>query len=398
MQINNPTLFVEINKTQFIFLVIKDNDNEKFEIIYKVEVPIQGIDRKKIIDLELVHNIFKNKIYTIEQNLNLVFKEACIVVNNFDCSMINFTGYKRLNGSQLAKENITYILNSLKTKINEIESNKTILHIFNSKCFLDKKKVENIPIGLFGDLYSHELSFFLINSNDYKNLNTIFQKCNLRIKKILSKSFIEGTTFINKNSDPETFIKVEINENDTNIFFFENSALKFFQNFRFGTDLIIKDISIMTKIDEKKLKHFLSSLFFSKKDTKDEFLDENLFEKGQFKKIKKKFITEVAEARIQEFVNLIMLKNVNYSSFLKKELPIFLIIGDNLNLKCFEESFRFYFSKKNYFRLKMVNKLSVDSLYKKANSIVQYGWKKEAVPIINEKKSFISRLFDKIFK
>ena len=41
--------------------------------------------------------------------------------------------------SQLAKENITYILNSLKSKINEIENEKIILHIFNSKYLLDKK-------------------------------------------------------------------------------------------------------------------------------------------------------------------------------------------------------------------------------------------------------------------
>ena len=37
---------------------------------------------------------------------------------------------------------------------------KKIFHIFNSKFFLDKKKIENLPIGLFGDFYSHELSFF----------------------------------------------------------------------------------------------------------------------------------------------------------------------------------------------------------------------------------------------
>ena len=69
---------------------------------------------------------------------------------------------------------------------------KQILHIFNSKYFLDEKETENIPIGLFGNFYSHELSFFLINKNDYKNLHNIFNKCNLKIKKIISKSFIEG--------------------------------------------------------------------------------------------------------------------------------------------------------------------------------------------------------------
>ena len=58
-----------------------------------------------------------------------------------------------------------------------------MLHIFNSKFYLDKKEIENLPIGLFGDFYSHELSFALINTNDQKNLKNIFNKCNLKLKK-----------------------------------------------------------------------------------------------------------------------------------------------------------------------------------------------------------------------
>ena len=72
-----------------------------------------------------------------------------------------------MNGTQILRENITYILNNLKSYINLIET-KTILHIFNSNFYLDNKKIDNLPIGLFGDFYSHELSFVLINSNDYK--------------------------------------------------------------------------------------------------------------------------------------------------------------------------------------------------------------------------------------
>ena len=35
MQINTPTLFVEINKSEFIFLVGKLDENNIFEIIHK---------------------------------------------------------------------------------------------------------------------------------------------------------------------------------------------------------------------------------------------------------------------------------------------------------------------------------------------------------------------------
>ena len=49
--------------------------------------------------------------------------------------------------------------------------------------------LQNLPIGLFGNFYSQELSFLLIDSNDYKNLKNIFDQCNLRINRIISKIF-----------------------------------------------------------------------------------------------------------------------------------------------------------------------------------------------------------------
>ena len=79
--------------------------------------------------------------------MNFTFKETIVILENFNLSLLNLSGYKRLNGSQL-KENITFILNSLKAKVEEIENQKKVIHIFNSKYTLDKNKMENLPIGL----------------------------------------------------------------------------------------------------------------------------------------------------------------------------------------------------------------------------------------------------------
>ena len=94
-----------------------------------------------------------------------------------------------------------------------------MIHIFNSQYLLDKKRIVNLPIGLFGDFYSHELSFCLIKKNDLKNLENIFNKCNLRIKKIISKNFLNGINLINDIPGLENFIKVEIHDNFTKINF-----------------------------------------------------------------------------------------------------------------------------------------------------------------------------------
>ena len=183
----NPKLYLQLNNLVFKFLVGAENENNNLKILYELEVPVEGIENNRVSDLEIVYKVLKENIYLIEQKLNFTFKEVVLILENFTPKYLNLSGFKSLNGSQVVRENITYILNVTKSYINSNENKKTIIHIFNSSYHLDYKKIENLPIGLFGDFYSHELSFILINLNDYKNLKNIFDKCNLKSIKFLIK-------------------------------------------------------------------------------------------------------------------------------------------------------------------------------------------------------------------
>ena len=170
MQTGIPTLFVEINDLNYIFVVGKYDENQNLKIIEKIITPNEGIEKNKFTNIDLAEKLIKKNIQTIEDKINYVFKEVTIIIDTFENSCINISGFKKLNGSQVLKENISYILNSLKLAISESEKKKTILHIFNSKSILDGISIENLPIGLFGDFYSHELTFFLIDNNDMNNI------------------------------------------------------------------------------------------------------------------------------------------------------------------------------------------------------------------------------------
>ena len=341
-----PKLFLEINDSEYIFVIGNKNEDNKFKIIHESIVKINGIENSRITDFDLVFNTIKKNIFLIEEKFNFIFKDIVLIINNFRCSFISLSGFQKLNGSQILKENITYILNSIKSNLNETENKKTILHIFNSKYYLDQKKIENLPIGLFGDFYSHELSFCLINNNDYQNLKNIFNKCNVRIKKILLKSFVEGANISNNNREIDSFFQIKINENKSQIFYFENDSLIFQQNFDFGSNLIIKDISKVTSMHKDIVKHLVNSVDLTQDLSKNELIEKSFFNNQNYIKIKKKLIFEIAEARINELLEKIATKNINISGLLKKNSLSFLIINDRSHLKCFEHIYSTFFKKK----------------------------------------------------
>ena len=391
------TLYLEINNTNYIFFVGYSDEQNNFKIVYKLEVPLKGIEDNRISDLENVYLTLKENIYLIEQNFNHTFKEVIIILDNFNPTFLNVSGYKKLNGTQILRENITYILNNLKSYINLIETKKNILHIFNSNFYLDNKKIDNLPIGLFGDFYSHELSFVLINSNDYKNLIQIFDKCSLKVEKILIKSFVKGAYINEINNNSETFFQIRIGKNNSKIFYFENNSLKFEQFFKFGTSIIVKDISKIISLETEVVELILKDIDFKDNLYDDEILEENFLKGKKFRKIKKKLIYDIAFARIYEISELLMFKNVNFKQCSEMTKMIFLEIDEGTKLKGLNKIFRKVFSKNDDFDINFQNNLPTEEILSTAHKLVHFGWKKEAIPISETKKTLIRRLFEAIF-
>ena len=397
MENSSKTLYLEISNFKYAFFVGENNGENNLRIIYEQEIPIQGLDENRISDFEKSFTIIKENIYIIEEKLNFTFKEIVLILENFNPTFINLTGYKKLNGSQISRENITYILNSLKSHIDEIEKKKTILHIFNSKFYLDNKKIENLPIGLFGDFYSHELSFILIKKNDFKNLSYIFEKCNLKIKKILIKSFIEGAKISNDNKNTDTFLKIQINNKSSKIFLFENNSLKIEQNFMFGTDMIIKDIIKVTSLKKNTIERILQDIDFNNEIKNDESIDKKLFSDDIYRKIKKRLIYDIAFARIKEISEIVLSRNMNLKYYVKTINKIFLEVNDKLQKKSFIKIYKLNFTLNNKDNIEFLDESSRNTSLKTMDKLVHFGWKKEAIPVFKFKKSIIARFFEAIF-
>ena len=394
---NLPKLFINIGDVEIFLIVGCNNDQNSFELLEKLILPIEGISENRIVDLEKITNIIKRNIFVIEQKVNYTFKEIVIILNNLDIFFLNLCGFKKLNGTQISKENITYILNLLKSCVDEFEENKKILHIFNSEYCLDKKKLDNLPIGLFGNFYSHELSFNLINKNDHKNLENIFKQCNLKIKKILLESFVKGSLINDNNPKIDTFFYIQIEDKNSKIFYVENNAIKFEQKFNFGTEIIVNDICKITSLQRTLVKNIISENKNIYQISDKELLEEKYFNNQQYRKIKKILIAKIAEARINELPDKFYLKNINFKKHLLKTSVIFLEINDQQHFSCFNHAYERSFAFKNKYEVRIVKKPEIEQIINKADNIAQFGWKKEAIPFIKSKKSFIMRILQEIF-
>ena len=243
MKLNEPYLIISLNDNKTIFSVISYNENKDFKLIKNFIADSKGIQNGKIIDIEHTSQLIKKITNSIEDELDCLFSRVSVIINPNNVNCLNVSGYKKLSGSQISKEDITYILNDIKKTITSSEDKYSLIHLFNSSFSLDSDNLENLPIGLFGEFYNQNMTFFLANKNIVKNLKLTFNNCRINIDRIILKPFVDGINFLLENKNNKSFTSITLGNNRINISSFKNKSYILSQDFNFGVDLIIKDIS-----------------------------------------------------------------------------------------------------------------------------------------------------------
>ena len=89
-----------------------------------------------------------------------------------------------------------------------------------------------------------------------------------------------------------SLFQIKINNNNSK-YFFENNALKFEQDFKFGIDIVIQDISKVTSLKINDVKEILNKEEFHE-ILNNEIVEREFFKESNFIKIKKKLIFYIA--------------------------------------------------------------------------------------------------------
>ena len=389
-------LYIEFGEQNLTLAVGEYDDELNFKVLEKDVLQTSGYKDEEIINIDASSNDLKKALENIEKKTSFIFKEVNIISNFSDLESVNLCGFKKLNGNQVLSEDISFILNDLRKNIIENENNKFILHLFNTKYELDKKVIKNLPIGLYGQFYSHQLTFFLTNKNNIKNIESLLSRCNLRLNRIVVKSFVEGVQVIN-NDKNDTFNKIIIFKNKIHIISFLESSFCYFKEYNFGSDLIFQDISKVCSLNSETLNKIISNYDFDNlQNIKDKFLDKNLFENQSFRKISLELFFNVALSRIEEINNIIFNQNRSLSLDIKKK-PLYLCFQDE-KLKNFQNIIKKKFRHVSNSDIKSeIKSKDIDYITISAD-LIGKGWVKEAIPLKLKKKSIISRIFSGIFE
>jgi len=398
MQLNEPYLIIDLNDNKIIFFVVSFTEKKEFKILKKIILDTTGIQKGRVINIENVSQLLKKTITSIEDDLNYFFSNAVIIINPNQINCLNVSGYKKLNGSQVSNDDIAYILNDIKKIILESESKDFLVHLFNSNFSLDSDNLENLPIGLFGEFYNQNMTFFLVNKNILKNIKTVFNSCGINIEKIILKPFVEGIYLLSNHQSDKNFTILRLEKNRINISLFKNKSYVFTEDFNFGFNLIIKDISKLCSLKIEEVENFMKEIELKNiiENENEFYLEKKFFYISPYRKVKYQLILDIIAARIEELFEICYKKNINIKS-LKNSNIIYVYVDSPEYYK----SIQYVLENSRLVSFKYIfNSNSEQNLLAAVNGaceLIGKGWDKEAIPLTTKKKSLIAGLFSKLF-
>ena len=386
-------LIIELDNDKIKYAVFKTNEDLDYKLLTNKISKNAGIKKGKIFDFEYSTKIINNDLHEIEKNVNRVFKNITVVLNQKDIFCTNLCGFKKLNGSKVEKRDLDYILNEAKNSVSGNQKNNSILHILNSNFILDKTKQEKAPLNIFGDHLSLHMTFVSIPDNNLKNIKEIFNHSDLKIERIISKPFAENINLLNSNKKLKNFISINIGNELSTVSLCQDSSLVFFKTFPFGSNSIYNDINQLCSLSKNEAKIVIENLG----NNKSTYIDKKFFINSDYKKLSLNHFKEIINARVKEMIDYTFNNNKDINYYEKKIGKINIFFEDINIYKNLGEIFKKYIDVKDE-KILVENFTYNDfgTLYGAAELIFK-GWPNEALPLSIKKKSIISGFFDRFF-
>ena len=294
----------------------------------------EGIHNSIIVNINDAIDSVRSCLAEVEKESQITLNKINVLIDPTEIMTTRLTKYKKISGSKIEKDDISFLLKEAKKQIELNDSKLSHIHIFNYKYVVDNKLFKDLPFNIYADQFSQENTFLSVPKNILKNISEAFHSCDIEIDQFISCSYALGACYFTQDQIDYGCGMVDIGYEKTSLALFKNSSLVHTASFPIGSNHITKDIArgcYLSEIETEIIKKDISIINKDQDSNKNEFLSDNYFSKTKFRKISSRFVKDIISARIDEILDKVF-KEINFlqTDSIKQNL-IFTGGGSRLN-------------------------------------------------------------------
>jgi cell division protein FtsA len=404
MNFEDPIGIIELGDLNIKCIILKI-DNSNSEILSTAVSVSKGIHNDLVVNLPKASDAIRSCISIAEKKANLTLKKIHVILEQPDFLCTKFSKQKKIGGSRIEKDDIDFLLKESKKQLLHNDKKQSVIHIFNYNYIVDGKNFDEEPIGVYADLFTHEVTFITLPINNLKNIEQVFIDCDIEIERVFSRTFTLGVKLLPAKELHNGSILIDFDFDKVSMGLFKKSALIHSVTLPVGANHISKDISKVCSLDTEESENIKNGIDFLFKNN-DQVFDENNFLKkdyfinSSFRKISKNLIINVVKARLDEIIDSLK-KQINIPDFNLTSNINTLLTGAGSNLLNVEQYFINYLGlnlgKKNSRNNEIIKNEKDFAACLGAAQIIKDGWETEAIPEMGDRNTKKSSFLGKIF-
>ena len=308
-------------------------DKNNHELNHQIEVDCKSNFDPKNIDLKAASSVIEKVVLEIEKK-NKEYLNDIYLMLDCPCTLpISLSVYMNNDKKKLAKEQLKYLIQDAKQKIQASYPDQEIIHIVVTNYQIDKNNYQNIPKDIIFENISIDLLFICFPKSFVKKINDLFNSYNIKINRILCSSYSKCTVYNEQFKLEKKLVFIDIGHDKTSIFFYLNGRFTYFKILLIGGNHITKDISKILKIDintaeEIKLSFDRQNYPLNKKNFSLELIKKIIFSRTEE-------ILEMSTSFLEKFVSLDNIKLIftgNGSKILDNNFKENISFSSNIDL------------------------------------------------------------------
>ena len=379
--------FIFISNSGLVCKIFRVSDDKKIVLIGESYSSSEGIQNGIVLNIDLASKSVRNCISEAEKKAKINLSEINILFEPANLLSTRVTKYKKLGGSKIYKEDISYLISEGKNQILSNDVKRSILHTYNFNYVVDNVKFLSEPINIYADFFSHELSFLTLPKNIFKNITQVFNNCELKINRFLLNSFALGVENLTNEEINNGCLIINFENKNMNLIFFLMGSIIFYKTLPISIGHIIMDISKGCSLSlseaQKIFQHYgiIEKIDLKKeKSKKNHYINKSFFTESKYRKISENLIFEIISSRSEEIIEFIN-KNINQSGLNLENLQKVYFYGNAYEVRGVEK----FLSDNLQTFVENVDS-SMNITFKGGLKIILEGHNTEAIPGNNQEK------------
>ena len=312
--------------------------DQSSEIIFSSNIKINDV-----LENENIDNALKKLVRDAEKQLSTYLVDVNVLYDSSEFNFIDFSIKKSFDQPTLISKHYKSLVEEANFIISENNFRDQIIHIYVSNIIVDNnRKLDPIFDNIKTKSLILEIKFICLKKTLINNLSNKFKKNNLNILSIYCSSYVKSFFYKKSIDTKNNFIFLDIGYERTTALFFNNNKFQFLNSVSIGGNNITKDISKVLKLDinyseDLKIKFNKNEdeIAFNKISTNEI----NLYSEIAEKNISIDLLKQIIQARVNEIIDIAVMRNNYFKNFYSSEKPKIIFIGSGSKLISFINKF-----------------------------------------------------------